>query len=309
MDILAGNRRVCERVSLMLADGRFPHAVMLEGDEGTGKHTLAGYIAAYAVCTENNRPCGECKGCHMQKSGSHPDIITVSPDAKQLSVDKIRKMRADAYLAPAVANKKIYIIEKAETMNAAAQNALLKVLEEPPANVMFLLLTLSAESMLETVRSRCITLTLLPPDRQQAAEYLSAVTPNTALEIDRALETAKNNIGVALKVLKEEQKNTYTALAAQLLADINTASAYSMLCRLKTGVRDRAALCTLLDELMLRISALLREGCYTHIKECLSREQLVKLYETTRTLKAAADANANVMLLLANLCSEYKSVL
>ncbi len=308
MGILAGNARICERVELMIASRRIPHAILIEGEAGTGRHTLGHHIAAAAVCDRNAAPCGECRNCHLAQVGSHPDIKLITPQKKQLSVDEVRALRQEAFLTPVVATRKVYIIEKADSMADGAQNALLKILEEPPAGVVFILLTASAESLLETVRSRCVTLSLIAPDRDEAAEYIASHSDFSALDIDRALEFSKNNIGEALSILSTGAKNSYCAVASKLLMGINSATAYEMLCTLRSFERDRAAVTAILDELLYKISALLKESCYTHIREGLSREQLVSLYEITRQLKARNQNNVNLMLLFANLCSEYKSV-
>ncbi len=309
MSILAGNTRVCERVALMTASHRIPHAILLEGETGTGKHTLGNHIAAAAVCDGDCAPCGECRGCHLAQVGSHPDIKLITPEKKQLSVDEVRALRQDAFLVPALASLKVYIIEKADSMAAAAQNALLKILEEPPSGVVFILLATSAEGLLETVRSRCVTLSLVAPERDEAADYIASHNDFSALDIDRALEFSKNNIGEALEILRTGAKNSYSAVADKLLMGINGSTAYDMLFTLRSFERDRSTVTAILDELLYKISALLRESYYTHIREGLSREQLVTLYEITRELKARNENNVNLMLLFADLCNEYKSVI
>lgn len=302
-----GNKKIAERVGAF-ALGRIPHAILIEGDDGTGKHTLARHIASIAVCESAVPPCGECRGCHLCSVGTHPDVSVCSPEGKTVTVDKIRALRQNAYLKPTLCDRKVYIIECADTMNNSAQNALLKVLEEPPTGVIFILLCRSADSMLSTVRSRCITLSLIPPSRDEAAEYIAATTPYTALEIDEALDSSKNNIGVALSLLKNKQHDEFTALARRLLECINGASTVEMLKLLKPYEKDRRAVDTILSELQLRIMQLLREGCYTHIKEGLTRAQLIALYETVGELKSSAAANVNIMLLFCNLCSSFKSL-
>ncbi len=302
-----GNQRIASRVAAF-ANGKLPHAIMLEGDRGTGRHTLARHIASIAVCSEADAPCGRCRGCHLASVGSHPDIITISPDGKQLKVDAIRSLRQNAFLKPTLCDRKVYIIELADTMNNSAQNAFLKVLEEPPAGVVFILLVASADSMLETVRSRCITLSLTPPSREEAAEYIASSTSFSYSEIDKALEESKNNIGIALEILSGEKKSGFGELARSLMLDINNSSAYEMLSRLKPYEKDRVAVCAILDELSLRISELLREGCYTHIKEGLARAELIKAYESVIELRQSANNNVNTMLLFANLCSILKSL-
>lgn len=293
----------------MAACGRIPHALLIEGNEGVGKHTLARYIAAAAVCTGQNRPCGSCRACHLFSVGSHPDVKLITPEKKQLSVDEVRALRQDAFLAPALSERKVYIIERCENMTAPAQNALLKILEEPPAGVIFILLTLSAEKLLPTVRSRCIILSLCEPENQEAAEYLRENTDYSDGEIASALAKSKNNIGLALKTLAGEEKNSYAATAAEILAMVNSGSEYEMLLKLHSFERDRAAAAAIFDELSERIAMLMREGCRTHIKEGLSRRRLVQLYDITARLKTNLEGNANLPLLFANLCSQYKSVI
>ncbi len=300
-----GNKKIAERIKAF-ATGKIPHAILIEGENGIGKHTLARHIASIAVCTGATPPCGECRGCHLSQVGTHPDISVCSPDGKSIKVDQIRSLRQNAYLKPTLCERKVYIIEGAETMNSAAQNALLKVLEEPPEGVIFILLALSAASMLQTVRSRCITLSLVPPQRDEAAEYISSVAHFTAAEIDSALEQSKNNIGMALSLLNNRQENEFALLARQLLLDINGSSAVEMLSRLKKYEKDRAAVDKILSELSLRIAELLKESCYTHIREGLSREKLVSLYETVADLREKSASNVNIMLLFTNLCSSFR---
>ena len=294
-----GNKKTGERVKAF-ALGRIPHAILIEGEDGTGKHTLAKHIASIAVCEQSASPCGECRGCHLCAVGTHPDVNLCSPDGKTITVDKIRSLRQNAYLKPTLCERKVYIIESADTMNSAAQNALLKVLEEPPTGVVFILLVRAADSMLSTIRSRCITLSLIPPSHEEAADYIASVTHYTALEIEDALKDSKNNIGLALSFLKTKKHDEFASLAEKLLLSIKGSSAISMLEMLKPYEKDRKAVDSILNELSLRIAELLREG--------LARAQLVKLYEIVAELKRKAAANVNIMLLFANLCSSFKSL-
>ena len=110
------------------------------------------------------------------------------------------------------------------------------------------------------------------------------------------------------ELLSGKRDRGFAGLARELLADINSAPAYEMLKKLKPYEKDRAAIDSILTELQERISHLLREGCYTHIKEGLTRAQLIKAYEAVATLKKSAASNVNTMLLFSNLCSALKSL-
>lgn len=121
-------------------------------------------IAMAAVCSGiGSRPCLECRNCRKAAAGIHPDITFIGRETDDkgktktaMTVDQIRGISADAVVLPNEAERKVYIITEAEYMNIAAQNAALKLLEEPPAGVVFVLCTPSAEALLPTVRSRCV---------------------------------------------------------------------------------------------------------------------------------------------------------
>ena len=128
------------------------------------------YIAATKVCSDPERPpCGVCQHCRKAFSGIHPDIITIDRDEEKndITVDQIRQLVYDASVLPNEAENKVYIIRNAGAMNQNAQNALLKVLEEPPARVSIILLAENPGELLQTIRSRCALL-LLPPERTDA---------------------------------------------------------------------------------------------------------------------------------------------
>ncbi len=139
------------------AAGTLAHAYILAGpEEGRTKAALA--VARAMVCTGETPPCGSCRGCQKAAKGIHPDIITVSPEGgKELTVGQIRELRADAYVLPNEAPRKVYLVQNAQRMNLSAQNAFLKVLEEGPAYAAFLLLTENPSALLPTIRSRCET--------------------------------------------------------------------------------------------------------------------------------------------------------
>ncbi len=120
-------------------------------------------IAAEILCTSaGEKPCGKCPACGKIARNTHPDVIFVSrlTDPKgnlkrDITVDQIREISADAYILPNEADRKVYIISEAEKMNTSAQNAALKLLEEPPNGAVLLLCTENPSALLPTVRSRC----------------------------------------------------------------------------------------------------------------------------------------------------------
>ena len=143
------------------------HAYLLIAEPEAG-YAAARDLARAMVCAspvDGVRPCGRCRHCQKSEKGIHPDILTVDrltddkgKPRREIYVDQIRDIVADAYILPNEAERKVYIIRNADAMNAAAQNALLKILEEPPRFVSFILVAASAIPLLETVRSRCVAL-------------------------------------------------------------------------------------------------------------------------------------------------------
>ena len=128
----------------------------------------ADLLAAGILCrSSGKRPCGECASCRKIEHGAHPDVITVrrTEDAKgalkkEITVDQIREVSVDAYILPNEADRKVYIIEEADRMNLNAQNAALKLLEEPPNGAVLLLCVTNPSALLPTVRSRCTEMTV-----------------------------------------------------------------------------------------------------------------------------------------------------
>ena len=159
------------RISALVDGGRFPHASIFFGEEEEKLRALARSISAALVCTGGaQKPCGKCSHCIKASRACHPDIIYVRPekDKTEIKVDQIRAIVRDAVILPNEAERKIYVIEKADSMNSAAQNAFLKLLEEPPGYACFILLAGNPELLLQTVRSRCA---LFAAERTERGEY------------------------------------------------------------------------------------------------------------------------------------------
>ena len=158
---LLGNERLKKNLSESIGRGRVSHFYLISGPAGSGKRSLAVLLAAAILCKGPERPCCRCPSCRKVLSGNHPDFITIDePDKKVVPVDLIRKARADIYVRPNEADRKVYLFPRAQDMNLSGQNALLKVLEEPPEYGVFLLLSDNPEKLLPTVRSRCVELVL-----------------------------------------------------------------------------------------------------------------------------------------------------
>lgn len=169
---------------------RLSHAYIISAASPSRALAGARRMAAAALCADAaHAPCGKCRSCRKAFDGVHPDIITVSRPVdgkgnqkREIGVDQIRALSMDACVLPNESARKLYILDEADTMNLSAQNAALKLLEEPPAGVIFLLCVTNPSLLLPTVRSRCVELGLAGEEdaageesRKLAAQYLKAV--------------------------------------------------------------------------------------------------------------------------------------
>lgn len=177
---IVGNAALCRRFGDDVLNGKLPHAVILEGLPGTGKHILAKMTAAALVCEKKSDdrqplPCLACPSCKKVLENKSPDVITVGCDGKAtVGVDTVRFLREDVHVIPNDSEHKIYLIEHADKMTVQAQNALLLTLEEPPSYVHFFLLCQNAGLLLETIRSRAPTFRTEPIEREAIDRYLCA---------------------------------------------------------------------------------------------------------------------------------------
>lgn len=272
-----------ERLLGALRAGRFPHALILEGVQPEKTAALASLLARAAVCLSGDeKPCGRCAGCVKAQAGSHPDLTVLDGDAdpRAFPVDAVRRLRADAFIKPNEAPNRVFVLRGVQNMSELAQNALLKVFEEPPAHVFFLLTTVSAAALLPTVRSRAQIVSL------------SGGRPET---------------------------REHAALAAEIAGAVPAADGTKLLFLTAALIRDKDALRSVLSELLLifRDAAVLRSGgttCLSGQEEkaralggLLTRAALLRLTEEIRFAQQALDRNANAALLVTALCANFRA--
>ena len=202
---LLGNQRLKDNLCASVSRGRVSHFYLISGPAGSGKRTLAQLLAAAILCQSADKPCLSCPACRKVMANTHPDFITVDdPEKKTVSVDLIRKARADIYVQPNEAAKKIYLFPRAQDMGLPGQNALLKVLEEPPSYGVFMLLTDNPEKLLPTVRSRCTELSLQSLPQEVLRSRLKKVFPEADEQtLTAAISRSGGYLGQAIQLLTE----------------------------------------------------------------------------------------------------------
>ena len=202
---LLGNQRLKENLRASIGRGRVSHFYLISGPEGSGKHTLARLMAAAILCQSEEKPCLACNACRKVMADTHPDFITVDePEKKTVSVDLIRKARTDIYVQPNEGAKKIYLFPRAQDMGIPGQNALLKILEEPPAYGVFILLTDNPEKLLPTVRSRCTQMRLQSLPGELLRRRLLEDFPDTDADtLQAVIDRSGSYLGQAKSLLGE----------------------------------------------------------------------------------------------------------
>lgn len=202
-----GNEKLKKRLADTAARGALSHAYIIWGPDNSGKENLALSLAAAIVCTDSeNRPCGICRNCMKAFKGNHPDIITIEKQTgkREIYVDQIRRIISDAPVMPNEADKKVYIIYHADSMNANAQNAFLKLLEEPPSHSSFILIGTNPGNFLNTIRSRCVELNTVPEKSTNDFETLDLNTDEIARHIFD-LFVKGDKLSLISEVLKAEK--------------------------------------------------------------------------------------------------------
>ena len=157
---------------------RFPHALLLSGPPGLGKHIFANWLARALLCETGSadlNPCGHCTGCKLVEAGSHPDLLNVEPQEgkQQIAIDQLRDAAEKLAMTAYRSGRKIVIVDPAHQMSAGAANALLKTLEEPSPGSVLMLLTPKPSALLATIRSRCLKVAMRRPAGAEALAWLA----------------------------------------------------------------------------------------------------------------------------------------
>lgn len=220
---IIGQEAIREHMEKAIETGHVGHAYIIHGERSSGKEYIANLFARALQCTgEGNKPCGLCPSCMQAAGDNQPDIIHVTHEKPgSIGVDDVRvQINNDIVIKPYSSKWKIYICNEAEKMTPAAQNALLKTLEEPPAYGIIILLTTSMEAMLPTIHSRCIALGMKPVKDSQMREYLTKELHMTSDRADLCIAFARGNVGKARMLACSEEFENVRNEALALLRNI-----------------------------------------------------------------------------------------
>ena len=282
-DDVVGQEHITETLKQQVAGDRLSHAYLFTGTRGTGKTTCAKILARAVNCRqpENGNPCNQCPACLGIENGSILDVLELDA-ASNNGVDQVRALRDEAVYTPAAVRKRVYIVDEVHMLSTPAFNALLKILEEPPAHLMFILATTELHKVPATIRSRCQQFAfkrILPGQIAQRLGYVAQeegidLTADGAALLARladgglrdALSLLDQCSGGRVKVDEKEildvlglAGNLETAALMDQIARRDTAAALDTLARLYAGGKDVASvlgeLSALARDLLLRKTA------------------------------------------------------
>lgn len=244
---IIGHEQNIEHLENAIENGQVSHAYIFNGEDGIGKMTTAKAFVKALLC-ESKNSCGTYQSCIQIDSGNHPDVIYVTHEKAGITVDDIRdQVNQSVFVKPYSSDYKVYIIDEADKMNAAAQNALLKTIEEPPAYAVIILLSNNKESFLETIVSRCVVLNFGPLKESQVREYLHSHYDNMNGREDLAVSYSMGNIGKAKKVIESDDFNEQKDFCLNLMANLEKWDIHEILLSLKQMASYKDYIYDLLD--------------------------------------------------------------
>jgi len=221
---IPGRDSLKKRLSGEILSGHAGHAYIFEGPPGCGKRSIARAFAYMFLCMSESdeMPCGKCRHCTIVNAGGTGELYELSSVKGSISVKSIRELQDNINLLPVSGNRKVYLIAEADTMTVSAQNCILKTLEEPPAYAAILMTVTKSDSMIETIRSRSVTLQVGINSIEEIQEYLKIKTDFNADEISIASRCANGSIGKAMDIISSEdftlQRNTAVEFLSFLIS-------------------------------------------------------------------------------------------
>ena len=247
-DIL-DQKNIIEHMKKSVETGTISHGYIISGEKGMGKKLLADTYSMAIQCeNDDQRPCLKCHSCKQALSRNHPDIKWVWHEKPgSISVEEVRaQIVNDIGIKPYSSDYKIYIVDDAEKMTVAAQNALLKTIEEPPAYGIIILLCKNREMLLDTIISRCVVLDVKPVLSSEIKNYLIRNCQVPDYKAEEITNFAMGNLGKAIDMAQSEEYENIRKIVTELLKDIENKSAVSI----NTAVKDIGTYKDKIDEVL-----------------------------------------------------------
>ncbi len=277
---ILGNENIVNHFETAIKNDKVSHAYIINGEKGMGKKTIADALAITLLCEEKGIvPCMKCHSCVQAMAGSNPDIIYIAKDKPTtISVEHIReKLINDIGYKPYSYSHKVYIIEDAELLGAAAQNAILKTIEEPPEYAVILLLTTNVGAFLPTVLSRCITLNVTPLKNETIKNYLIKHENVVDYKADVAVSMAGGNLGKAIDFAVSEDFSKMVEEVIHLMKYIDEMETYEVVAAVKRAAEYKYNITDYIDLMMLWFRDVLMYKASMDANSLLFKDEIVTI--------------------------------
>ncbi|HPD89543.1 MAG TPA: hypothetical protein PLU75_08760 [Oscillospiraceae bacterium] len=240
---MPGARELREIFASAVREKRLPHAVLIEGEKGTGRTELALWLCQALLCEKKDGfPCGNCVPCKKIASGNHPDVEVIrgGGGARSFHIEDVREIRESVWLSPSEAEERIFVLLEIGEMGTEAQNALLKTLEEPPRHARFVMTCENRFALCETIVSRSSVYTLDAPAPTECEALLKERFPAEKPEnLALAAAVFGGNFGAAAEALSTPDGMLLPRLAADTPAMLSAGNAYGLMAELSASARTR----------------------------------------------------------------------
>ena len=282
LDDILGNEHIVAHFKKAIENNKISHAYIINGEKGMGKRTVAKAFAMTLLCEEKGTvPCMKCHSCVQALTDNNPDLITITPDKPTtLSIDHIRQTLVnDVELKPYSNSHKVYIVEDAELMNNAAQNAILKTIEEPPEYAVIILLTTNISALLQTVLSRCVKLDMQPLKKEVVKKYLMEKEKVVDYQADIAVSFAGGNLGKAIELSKSQDFAGMLDEVIQLLRYIKDMQAYEVVAAVKRASDYKFRFTDYIDLMILWFRDVLVYKASQNVNELIFKDEIQTIKE------------------------------
>lgn len=326
MKNIKGNKYLLSTLDSMAIRGKPAHTVLFWGERGSGRKLIAEYYTMQLLCEDpsGGKPCGRCKSCRGVECGTHPDVLYVPKSGKLggFSVETARNVISSAYVRPNNSSgRKVYIFADCHSMDSRTQNALLKLIEEPPDYAYFIFTAESKADFLPTIISRCVCFGVSVCTESEAREALAeeGIAPG---EIDRAVECFHGNIGMGIRYIFDEELKKQVDLTKSLADSIIRKDEYALNTVFFSIGKERGDVKNVLSmlDMLIRDAAVLAEdsgarliGCYrggaVSLSEQLTSSQAARIHRRIERAWRAVEANVSIPLVLAALCAEIIEII
>lgn len=298
---IIGQESIKKHLQTAIKTGNLSHAYIINGEYGSGRQTIASALAKTIQCqskTDDTDACGVCTSCKQAESHNHPDIKYITHDKTSISVNDIREqLNNDISIKPYSSEYKIYIIPDANKMTEQAQNALLKTIEEPPVYAIIILLTENCDSLLPTIRSRCVTLTMNPVEKDKICTYLENKFQLEPEQAQIAANYCQGNIGKAIRFASSSDFIEMKNQVLKLLKNLDSMDIASIIDTIKefsthkNDINDYLDLMLLWyrDVLMFKVTKDANFLLYSDEYSAISEQATKRDYENIENIIAAID--------------------